>query len=302
MLPKKSLKALMAEAALLREQIARHDILYHQKDAPEISDAAYDALKIRLQQIEKETGSDLFSVENLPVGAPALKEFRSVRHAVPMLSLANAFSEEDVADFTARVRKFLSLPDDAPLEILAEPKIDGLSCSLRYEKGVLTQAATRGDGETGEDVTVNIRTISSVPQKLPADAPDILEVRGEVYMTRADFMALNAAQEKDAAKVFANPRNAAAGSLRQLDPTVTARRPLRFFGYALGDSSAAVAETQDGVRRMLAAFGFDVPEPVIVALRAEDLCRFHENRPRQSHGGRHAGRHRTNARTHPHRS
>jgi len=274
--PKKSVKILEMEASLLREQIKRHDILYHQKDAPEISDAEYDRLKQRLEEIEKiiPPAPDLFSPTQT-VGAKPSGAFDKIRHSVPMLSLGNAFSAEDVTDFTDRVRKFLNLAHDAPLEILAEPKIDGLSCSLRYESGRLVQAATRGDGEEGEDVTANIMTIRDVPKQI-SGAPDVLEVRGEIYMTRDDFTALNAAQEAAEDKIFANPRNAAAGSPRQLDPTTTARRPLKFFGYALGETTAPIADTQDGIRRALAGFGFQTPTPSVIAADAAELLAFHE--------------------------
>jgi len=272
--PKKNIRQLETEAALLREQIARHNLLYHQQDNPEISDAQYDALKKRLEEIEKILPPDPDSPTQT-VGAKPLAGFQKVRHAVPMLSLSNAFSDEDVIDFVDRLRKFLNLAAEAPLEILAEPKIDGLSCSLRYENRKLVQAATRGDGEEGEDVTANIRTIDSIPKTLPAEAPDVLEVRGEIYMTRDDFMTLNKTQAENNDKVFANPRNAAAGSLRQLDPTVTAKRPLRFFGYALGEHSAEIAATQADVRDKLAAFGFEVPKPVTVVKNARELIAFH---------------------------
>lgn len=274
--PKKSVKSLTIEAALLREQIARHDILYHQKDAPEISDADYDRLKRRLEDIEKilPPAPGLFSPTQT-VGAKPSGAFDKVRHSLPMLSLGNAFNAEDITDFTDRVRKFLNLAHDAPLDILAEPKIDGLSCSLRYESGRLVQAATRGDGEEGEDVTANIMTIGDVPKTI-IGAPDMLEVRGEIYMTRADFMSLNAQQEANGDKIFANPRNAAAGSLRQLDPTITAKRPLKFFGYALGEASAPVADTQEGIRLALAGFGFQTPLPSVVVTDAAALLAFHE--------------------------
>lgn len=273
-----------AEATNLRRQIKHHDTLYHQKDAPETSDAAYDALRQRLEEIEA-AFPDLVTNDSptRTVGAKAIKEFGKIRHAVPMLSLANSFSDEDLSDFIDRVRKFLKLADTAPLDILAEPKIDGLSCSLRYEKGNLVQAATRGDGKEGEDVTLNIRTISSIPPSLPKDAPDVLEVRGEVYMTRHDFAKLNAAQENAGEKIFANPRNAAAGSLRQLDSSITAKRPLRFFGYALGETSAPIATTQDGVRKALKKWGFDIPSPSLVSDDLKALLHFHaktyEDRP-----------------------
>jgi DNA ligase (NAD+) len=263
-----------AEAGELARILHHHDMLYHQKDAPEISDAEYDALKKRLEEIE--TAFPALAASDSPtkkVGAKPLAAFKKVRHSIPMLSLSNAFSDEDVADFCDRVKKFLNLPDYP--EFLAEPKIDGLSCALRYEDGVLVRAATRGDGEEGEDVTANIRTLSSVPQKLPQDAPAVLEVRGEVYMTRADFQKLNRAQAEAEEKLFANPRNAAAGSLRQLDPSITARRPLKFFGYTLGEVSAPIARTQDGIREKLESWGFDVPRPAARAAAPEKLLAFH---------------------------
>jgi DNA ligase (NAD+) len=263
-----------AEAAELTRQIHHHDVLYHQKDSPEISDADYDALKKRLEQIET-AFPDLASAESptKKVGAKPAAGFKKVRHAMPMLSLSNAFGDEDVVGFCDRVKKFLSLSDYP--EFLAEPKIDGLSCALRYEDGILVQAATRGDGEEGEDVTANVKTIRNVPQKLPKGAPAVLEVRGEVYMTRADFQKLNKAQAEAEDKVFANPRNGAAGSLRQLDSSITAKRPLKFFGYTLGEVSAPIAKTQAGVREELAAWGFDVPEPAVLVSSPEKLLAFH---------------------------
>ena len=272
--PKKNKQSLAMEAALLREQLARHNDLYHSHDAPEISDAAFDALKKRLEEIEEILPPDIFSPTQT-VGAKPLAGFSKIRHAVPMLSLSNAFSDEDVTDFVDRMRKFLNLPADATLDILAEPKIDGLSCSLRYENKKLAQAATRGDGEEGEDVTANILTIASIPKTLPETAPDVLEVRGEVYMTRDDFMALNKQQEAAGDKIFANPRNAAAGSLRQLDPQITKKRPLRFFGYALGEHEEGFAATQGDIRDKLASFGFDVPSPVAMTKTAQELIDFH---------------------------
>jgi DNA ligase (NAD+) len=263
-----------AEVAELRRSIRHHDRLYHQEDAPEISDAAYDALRLRLEEIERSFPA-LVTPDSptQKVGPKPRADFAKVRHAVPMLSLANAFSDEDVEDFAARVKKFLNLAQD--MEFLAEPKIDGLSCSLRYEKGQLVQAATRGDGEEGEDVTANVRTIAGLPQKLPKDAPAVLEVRGEIYMTRADFQKLNKNQEKSGDKTFANPRNAAAGSLRQLDAAVTARRPLKFFGYALGETSEEIADTQDGIRNRLKKWGFDVPVPAALVTTPAALRAFH---------------------------
>jgi DNA ligase (NAD+) len=269
--------SLKKEAAKLRLQIERHDVLYHQKDAPEISDAEYDTLRRRLDDIEKDL-PDLFG-GRAKVGAKPAREFGKVRHAVPMLSLSNAFSADDVEGFCDRIRRQLekesSLPENAVIEILAEPKIDGLSCALKYVDGTLVQAATRGDGEEGEDVTINIKTIKSIPHQLPAGVPAVLEVRGEIYMTRDDFAQLNRAQEEAQEKIFANPRNAAAGSLRQLDHTITAQRPLRFFGYALGETSSPVADTQDGIRKKLEEWGFAIPSPSIVAKTPEELMDFH---------------------------
>ena len=273
------------EVDVLRRQIKRHDKLYHQKDAPEVSDAEYDALKNRLRDIE-EAFPELVTPDSptQTVGYAPLREFRKVQHAVPMLSLSNCFSDEDVADFAERVRKFLNLPAETKIELMAEPKIDGLSCSLRYENGKLVQAATRGDGEEGEDVTSNVMTLKTVPKTLPKGAPEVLEVRGEIYMTRHDFANLNMIQEAAGDKVFANPRNGAAGSLRQLDPNITAKRPLKFFGYALGEISAPVSDTQQGIRDKLEKWGFEVPAPSTVADSAEKLLKFHakvyEERPK----------------------
>jgi len=240
----------------LAAEVAAANRAYHGADAPEISDADYDALKARLIAIEErfpdlaEAGSP-----SAEVGAPPAEGFAKVRHAVRMLSLGNAFTAEDVAEFDARVRGFLGLAAEALLAYTAEPKIDGLSLSLRYEAGRLVQAATRGDGETGENVTANACTIAEIPQRIEG-APEVLEVRGEVYMAGADFEALNARQAEAGAKTFANPRNAAAGSLRQLDPAITAARPLRFFAYAWGEVSDPLADTQMGAIDRLAGFGF----------------------------------------------
>lgn len=230
---------------------------YHRDDAPILSDAAFDTLKRRLQAIEAAfpgvvRDGDTPGVLG-QVGGPLAEGFGKVRHAVPMLSLENAFDAADVVDFLDRVRRFLGLT--GPLALTAEPKIDGLSLSLRYERGQLVQAATRGDGETGENVTANARTITDIPRILTG-APDLLEVRGEVYMSHADFAALNAAQAARGDKTFANPRNAAAGSLRQLDAAITAARPLRFFAYSWGALSAPLADTQWGAVERLSALGF----------------------------------------------
>ncbi len=247
------------EHARLGEEIAEHDRRYYQEDAPAVSDADYDALRRRYEALEK-AFPELASKESLTkkVGAKPSEKFARVTHAVPMLSLGNVFSDEEVADFVARVRRFLGLSETTAVPCTGEPKIDGLSCSLRYEDGRLVQAATRGDGYEGEDVTANIRTLDDVPQKLRDGAPRILEARGEVYMTHADFAALNERQKAAGKPVFANPRNAAAGSLRQLDAGVTAGRPLHFFAYGWGEASELPAKTQWGVLEAFAAFGLPV--------------------------------------------
>jgi DNA ligase (NAD+) len=241
-----SAKEAKAGHARLEAEIAGHDKRYHQEDAPVISDAEYDALRRRYEAIEARF-PELHSLTSLTrrVGAAPAAKFEKVRHAVPMLSLANGFSEEDVTDFVERIRRFLNLKGDAEIAFTCEPKIDGLSCSLRYEKGTLKVAATRGDGSEGENVTANVRTIKELPYELKGrGVPDVIEVRGEVYMGRADFLALNQRQEKEGKPVFANPRNSAAGSLRQLDPAITASRPLRFFAYGWGEAGELPKKTQ----------------------------------------------------------
>jgi len=244
----------------LTADLARHDTLYHGDDSPEISDADYDALKRRALEIE-----DLFPDLTSPaspsqaVGAAASSQFAPVRHGVPMLSLDNAFSAEEVTDFVARIRRFLKLPGDEAVAFVGEPKIDGLSASLRYENGVLVTGATRGDGRTGEDVTANLRTIADIPQTLSGSGwPEVIEVRGEVYAPNNAFDAFNAAADADGQRTYANPRNFAAGSLRQKDPAITAKRPLRFFAYAWGQTSTAFAETQADALKALESWGFQV--------------------------------------------
>jgi DNA ligase (NAD+) len=245
------------ELTELADEIARHDIAYHQQDAPTISDASYDALKRRNAEVEARFPH--LVRENSPslrVGAARSEQFSAVEHGVPMLSLDNAFSDEDTAEFDARIRRFLRLTDE-PIAYTAEPKIDGLSCSIRYEQGRLVQAATRGDGRVGEDVTANVRTIAEIPHRLArAGWPDVIEVRGEVYLSRDEFNAMNAAAEAAGQRTYANPRNAAAGSLRQIDPTVTASRPLRFFAYAWGLISEPFAGSQWEALQKLKAWGF----------------------------------------------
>ncbi|WP_342104637.1 NAD-dependent DNA ligase LigA [Methylobacterium sp. SI9] len=249
-----------AEHARLSEAILEADRLYYQEDAPEISDAEYDRLRRSLETLEARF-PDLSGTApaSTSVGAKPSEKFAKVRHAVPMLSLGNAFDDSEVAEFVARVRRFLGWPEDEPLAFTAEPKIDGLSLSLRYVNGRLDTAATRGDGEVGENVTANARTVQDIPETLAgSDWPEICEVRGEVYLSHADFAAINARQEAAGKALFANPRNAAAGSLRQLDPGITASRPLRFFAYAWGELSAAIAETQTGALERFAAWGLPV--------------------------------------------
>ena len=251
--------AARARHAALSAEIAEADRLYHQEDAPEISDAAYDALRRELETLEAQVpelaGTGLASTA---VGAKPSEKFAKVRHAVPMLSLGNAFADEEVEEFVARVRRFLNRPE-APLAFTAEPKIDGLSLSLRYEDGRLVTAATRGDGETGENVTANARTVEDIPQALAGSGwPAICEVRGEVYLSHADFAAINARQAAAGKPLFANPRNAAAGSLRQLDPGITASRPLKFFAYAWGEVVPPFEGTQSGVMALFRAWGLPV--------------------------------------------
>ncbi len=242
-----------AEHARLEKEIAEHDINYHQLDAPKISDADYDALRRRLEALE--THFPALAEQSSAakrIGAAPLEKFAKVKHVVPMLSLGNVFSAEEAQDFVARIYRFLGMLPETPIAFTAEPKIDGLSCSIRYENGLLIQAATRGDGFEGEDVTANVRTIAEIPHQLKgSDIPPICEVRGEIYMTHADFAALNARQSAAGEKTFANPRNAAAGSLRQLDASITSQRPLHFFAYAWGDMQPLAANSQ---MSMIAAF------------------------------------------------
>ncbi|WP_298256037.1 NAD-dependent DNA ligase LigA [uncultured Litoreibacter sp.] len=244
------------ELARLASMLSQADLDYHGKDSPSIDDASYDALKRRNKEIEK-----LFPELKRPdsptdkVGGPLADGFSKIKHSIRMLSLGNAFEQSDVVEFDQRIRKFLGMEDSDPLQYTAEPKIDGLSLSLRYEDGILISAATRGDGSTGENVTANAKMISNIPQKIE-NAPKILEVRGEVYMGHADFSKLNAAQEAVGGKGFANPRNAAAGSLRQLNADITKARPLSFFAYAWGEVSDPLAKTQMSAIARLKGFGF----------------------------------------------
>ncbi|ODN69231.1 NAD-dependent DNA ligase LigA [Methylobrevis pamukkalensis] len=270
----KSLTEIEAAAELerLAREIARHDARYHGEDDPEISDQAYDALKARNAAIEA-AFPQLVRADSPSrrVGAAPSEAFSQIEHARPMLSLDNIFAEADIADFVSGVRRFLGIAPEAELAFTAEPKIDGLSMSLRYVDGRLVTAATRGDGTTGENVTANIRTIAEIPETLPAGVPEVVEVRGEVYMGKAAFLALNTRMAEAGSKVFANPRNAAAGSLRQLDPKVTAARPLQFFAYAWGEMSAVPADTQYGMVQTFAEWGFPVNREMTRCAGAEEL-------------------------------
>jgi DNA ligase (NAD+) len=276
--PVEKLKREEAESELerLATEIAHHDERYHGEDAPEISDADYDALRLRNEAIEARF-PDLVR-EDSPskrVGSAPQSKFSKIRHRVPMLSLGNGFSEEDVREFLGRIRRFLNLGEDTPLEMTAEPKIDGLSLSLRYEKGKLVQGATRGDGTEGENVTANVRTVKDIPNRIEAkDFPELFEVRGEIYMTHKDFAKMNEKQSEAGEKVFANPRNAAAGSLRQLDPSITASRPLRFFAYAWGEVTKLPDDTQWGVIKAFKRWGFPV-NPLMKLCTSADALLAH---------------------------
>jgi DNA ligase (NAD+) len=269
------------ELERLAQEIARHNRLYHTDDAPEISDADYDALVRRNAELEREFPHLVRpDSPSRQVGAAPAAHLSKVQHRLPMLSLDNAFAEEEVADFLGRVRRYLNLPESAGLKLTAEPKIDGLSCSLRYEKGVLALAATRGDGTTGEVVTDNVRTIGDIPERLAGTVPDVFEIRGEVYMAKADFAALNArllaeAEDPDKARQFANPRNAAAGSLRQKDAAVTASRPLRFYAHGWGEVSALPADTQYGVMKAIASWGVPISDDLELATSLAELIAFY---------------------------
>jgi DNA ligase (NAD+) len=272
------------ELARLAQEIARHDRLYHAQDAPEISDAEYDALVRRNAALEAafphlvRADSPSRKVGHEVAASPLSK----VRHAMRMMSLENAFADGEVAEFVARIRRYLALPEDQPVAFTAEDKIDGLSCSLRYERGRLVLAATRGDGEVGENVTANVAHIPDIPQQLAGGAPDLFEVRGEVYMEKQAFAALNAAQHESGSRVFATPRNAAAGALRQKDPAITAARPLRFLAHGWGAASEVPGETQSCVMQAIAAWGFPVSPNLALCRSLDEMlasyCRIGEAR------------------------
>jgi DNA ligase (NAD+) len=266
-----------AELKRLAAEIAAHDKRYYQQDTPTITDAEYDALRRRNAAIEarfpKLIRADSPSQR---VGAAPTGKFKKVRHAVPMLSLDNAFSDEEVIDFVARIRRFLRLGNDEKIAFSAEPKIDGLSMSLRYEDGELVTAATRGDGAEGEDVTANIRTLGDVPKRLKGrNVPQVCEVRGEVYMTKHAFLSLNERQKAAGGQIFANPRNSAAGSLRQKDPAITASRPLGFFAYSWGEMSKMPADTQSGMIKWFESCGFKTNPLARLCRSTEELMAFH---------------------------
>jgi DNA ligase (NAD+) len=263
--------------ANLAQQIAAHDIAYHQADAPTISDADYDALRRQLLALEVGFPALAKASVSAQVGAAPSGKFAKVRHAVPMLSLDNAFSDEDVVGFITQMKNFLGLDAATELPITAEPKIDGLSMSLRYEGRKLVQAATRGDGEEGENVTANILTVKNIPHSLPKDAPDVIEVRGEIYMSNNDFRSLNETLIQAGEKPLANPRNGAAGSLRQQDASITAARPLKFFAYAWGEAPVLPAASQYGVVQAFKAWGLPVnPNMVLCNSVADVLAHYRQ--------------------------
>src|SRR6202051_3942879 len=265
------------EHTRLTLELERHDKAYYRDDAPEITAAEYDALRRRFNAIEARFPEFVTSASpSQKIGAAPSGKFRKVRHAVPMLSLDNAFAEEDVVDFVDRIRRFLRLGDDGEIDFSAEPKIDGLSMSLRYEGGELVTAATRGDGAVGEDVTANIRTLEDGPKKPKGrNVPEIWEVRGEVYMTKRAFLKLNERQKAEGSTIFANPRNSAAGSLRQKDPAITASRPLGFFAYAWGQMSDMPEATQSGMIGWFERCGFKTNPLTKICHSVEQLIAFH---------------------------
>jgi len=272
-------KQARAEHVRLELEIGKHDAAYYQKDAPTVSDAEYDALRRRYEAIEGAFPS-LRALESLSrkVGAAPARGFAKVRHTVPMLSLQNAFDAEEVADFVGRIRRFLNLKEDEPVAFTAEPKIDGLSTSLRYEKGALVKAATRGDGFEGEDVTANIRTVKEVPHQLKGKKiPPVCELRGEIYMTKDAFLALNKRQAEAGEQIFANPRNSAAGSLRQKDPSITASRPLHFFAYTWGEIEDKAAPTQSGMIEWMDKIGFRVNPLWKIVRSVDEMLAFHRD-------------------------
>ncbi|MFH1804242.1 MAG: NAD-dependent DNA ligase LigA [Pseudomonadota bacterium] len=265
----------------ISERILRYNEAYYIQDEPLVPDAEYDALFNRLIELEARYPTLKKNSPTQNVGAAPADGFAKIKHARPMLSLANAFSREDIVDFLARIRRFLNIGASSPVDLVGEPKIDGLSLSLRYENRVLVSAATRGDGTEGEDVTANVAHIADIPKHLPDDAPDILEVRGEVYMARSDFQRLNQTQAETGGKTFANPRNAAAGSLRQLDPAISAKRPLRFFAYSFGELSESLAETHWDFIAKIGGWGFVTNPHTTLLHTADDIMAFYDEMANQ---------------------
>lgn len=270
------------EHETLARKIRHHDRLYYQDADPEISDAEYDQLRQRLEQLEQWYPELKTSQSpSQTVGYEVAEEFSKYQHKSPMLSLSNAFDDGDVEDFLARLRRFLNLPDDAAIDLFAEPKIDGLSCSITYDDGSLKIAATRGDGRTGEDVTRNIQTIDNIPKTLSGNPPDSIEIRGEVFINRHDFIDMNNRREKEGKSTFANPRNAAAGSLRQLDPNITARRPLKFIAYAIGDvnngsDKSVLVDRQSDIPPLLESYGLEINQPFELATSLDELLDYYQ--------------------------
>ena len=270
-----SRKDAAAEHALLAASIAAHDTAYHQNDAPKISDGDYDLLKRQLLALESQYPTLAKDSPSQKVGATPSGKFAKVKHAVPMLSLDNAFSDDDVLGFLTQMKNFLGLPPSTELAVTAEPKIDGLSMSLRYENRKLVQAATRGDGEEGENVTANVLTIKNIPHILPATAPHLVEVRGEIYMSNNDFAALNEKLIQAGEKPLANPRNGAAGSLRQQDVSITASRPLKFFAYAWGEGPQLPADTQWGVVQAFKSWGLPINPLMVLCQNGAELLAYY---------------------------
>ena len=276
-----------AQIEQLTATILHHDKLYYQNDAPEVTDAEYDQLKITLAALEEQFPEyQLASSPTLTVGGKASDKFKKFTHPVPMLSLGNVFSEEELGDFLTRIRRFLGLKNEDDIEIVAEPKIDGLACALHYHDGKLVTAATRGDGTTGEDVTANICVLNAIPKTLQAPFPSRVEIRGEIYMDKADFITLNKQREEEGESIFANPRNAAAGSLRQLDSSVTARRPLKFLAYGLGELSEPLsnwATSQWELREQLVKWGFATNQPDALCQTEQELINYYNDRLNTRH-------------------
>ncbi len=262
---------------VLAKKMHDADIAYYQKDDPILTDAQYDSLRTEIESLEKEYPT--LKTENSPtqkIGSAPSSGFNKVQHSMAMLSLSNVFNENDAADFLARIRRFLGLSEDENIDLIAEPKIDGLSCALRYENGILTQAATRGDGTTGEDITSNVKTIQCIPHTLSGNAPELVEIRGEIYMSHSDFAALNKSQEENKKPIFANPRNAAAGSVRQLNTDVTAKRKLGFFGYALGSHTLTDIKTQQDIINKLKSWDIPMQDNIVNLSSINDLLKNYD--------------------------